>query len=77
LLWLDLSHNRVTMVPDEIGRLVNLKGLILAYNVLSTLPPEIGNFTNLEQFCLYPMTFTLPPPVAALKEQTTCDTYAY
>lgn len=38
---LDLSHNRLTHVPAEVGTLRELKELNLAYNALTSLPDDL------------------------------------
>ncbi|MFK7798003.1 MAG: leucine-rich repeat domain-containing protein [Aureispira sp.] len=50
---LDLSHNALTTLPDDIGRLYNLKHLNLSSNVsLKTLPVSIGQLQQLESLNL-------------------------
>lgn len=50
---LDLSHNALTVLPDDIGRLYNLKQLNLSSNVsLKALPPSIGQLQQLENLNL-------------------------
>lgn len=49
---LDLTCQYLTSVPDEIGRLKNLKNLNLNANQLTSLPPIIGQLTNLQFFSL-------------------------
>ena len=45
---LNLTDNRLTEIPREIGNLTNLQTLILSYNQLTELPREISNLTNLQ-----------------------------
>lgn len=45
---LDLSDNRLTAVPKQIGRLRNLRALALNYNQLILLPEEICQLENLQ-----------------------------
>ena len=43
-----LSNNKLSSLPAEIGKLVNLQYLDLHNNQLSSLPAEIGKLTNLQ-----------------------------
>lgn len=49
---LDLSHNYITWLPEQIKRLKKLKVLSLAYNKLHELPKEIAELKNLEVLVL-------------------------
>ena len=44
----DSNANQISELPDEIGKLTNLKTLILNSNNLTTLPNAITKLTNLE-----------------------------
>ena len=46
--WLILTDNRITALPNDIGRLSKLQKLMLAGNKLRSLPPEMQNCTRLE-----------------------------
>jgi Leucine-rich repeat (LRR) protein len=48
LQWLNLSDNKFTHLPKEIGKLKNLKYLYLENNRLTKLPREIGKLKYLE-----------------------------
>ena len=48
LRTLDLSHNKFTGVPAEVGQLTQLEVLDLSYNPITGLPNEIGNLKNLK-----------------------------
>ncbi len=41
------NHNSLT-IPDTIGKLTNLRELILAFNGIKKIPSSIGNLTNLK-----------------------------
>jgi hypothetical protein len=45
---LNLSHNRLTALPPELGKLTQLQSLYLGGNQLEALPKEIGNLTKLQ-----------------------------
>jgi Leucine-rich repeat (LRR) protein len=51
---LDLSLNKLTLLPSEFGfgRLTKLRDLNLSYNKLISLPESIGEFTKLEKLYL-------------------------
>jgi Leucine-rich repeat (LRR) protein len=46
---LDVSSNRLTALPLEIGKLTSLSSLYVGYNKLKTLPSEIGDISSLEK----------------------------
>lgn len=46
---LNLSRKKLSFIPAEIGKLVNLRNLNLAFNPLRSLPPEIGRLKNLAE----------------------------
>src|SRR5688572_25012049 len=50
---LDLSSQRLAILPSEIGELHNLRALLLFDNQLAQLPPEIGQLDNLQSLELY------------------------
>ena len=49
---LDLSDNRLTELPGELGQLTNLTRLDLSHNQLTELPGELGQLTNLTRLGL-------------------------
>ena len=50
---LELSKNRLTSLPSEIGELTELQELDLGSNELATLPSEIGQLVNLKKLSLF------------------------
>lgn len=48
LRTLDLSNNKLSVLPSDIGCFVNLKHIILNKNKISLLPDSIGNLQKLE-----------------------------
>ncbi|BAY07462.1 COR domain-containing protein [Calothrix sp. NIES-2098] len=50
---LDLSDHRLTVLPPEIGKLVNLQSLDLRNNQLTNLPDEIVQLINLQSLFLW------------------------
>jgi Leucine-rich repeat (LRR) protein len=64
---LDLSGQRLTVLPPEIGQLTTLQTLDLRHNQLTVLPPEIGRLTNLDGLYLDGNQLTaLPPEIGRL-----------
>ena len=64
---LELVGNDITVVPDAIGELTNLKELGLACNKIATLPASIGRLTALERLCLQSNVLrTLPDAIGTL-----------
>ncbi|CAE7182195.1 Sur-8 [Symbiodinium pilosum] len=53
LRLLDLAHNRISSVGDEIFCLSNLRDLSLAGNLLESLPKSIGRMRSLQQLWLH------------------------
>jgi len=64
---LDLSFQKLSKLPEEIGNYVNLRYLDLSDNELSVLPPKIGELTNLTTLRLNENQFTsLPAEIGKL-----------
>ena len=47
---LNISGNKLTTLPKEIGNLINLQHFDCHLNNLTTLPQEIGKLNNLQHF---------------------------
>lgn len=47
-----VSNNRLTLLPDELGRMDRLTDLDASYNQLTTLPARIGELRSLRSFSL-------------------------
>lgn len=52
LLLLDVSHNHLESIPEEIGHCVNLTTLDVQHNNLTKIPASTGNLTQLKRFGL-------------------------
>lgn len=50
--YLDLSNNNLHYLPDDIGRLIELKYINLSKNQLTGLPTVIGDLWKLEKIDL-------------------------
>ncbi|MFA9209705.1 MAG: hypothetical protein ACEQSN_16250 [Yersinia sp. (in: enterobacteria)] len=70
LEYLNISHNQLIVLPQEIGNLINLKDLNISYNKLISLPQEIGNLIN--SFTVSPET-SLGTPTAADSSTFECN----
>lgn len=65
---LELNHNDLTIIPEEIGVFISLKELVLFYNRLTSIPDSIGNLENLEKLHLnYNRLSSLPNSIGNLR----------
>ena len=48
LTLLNLANNRIESLPEEIGNMTSLRGLLLDTNLLKKLPVSIGQLKNLD-----------------------------
>ncbi|MEM7759096.1 MAG: COR domain-containing protein [Cyanobacteria bacterium P01_A01_bin.40] len=68
---LDLSNRRITKLPPEIGKLLNITHLYLNSNFLESLPPEIGKLSSLTHLYLDSNFLeSLPPEIGKLSNLT-------
>ena len=66
--FLSLRYNKILKLPDNIGKLKNLKGLSLQSNGLETIPSSMGNLSSLEYLSLNQNNLkTLPNTIRNLK----------
>ncbi len=71
---LDLGGQKIGVLPPEIGKLINLRKLILYSNALRMLPPEIATLQKLEILDLYDNHLRdLPLALASLQTLTRLD----
>ncbi|HSW76362.1 MAG TPA: F-box protein [Candidatus Saccharimonadales bacterium] len=64
---LNLSHQKITVLPPEIGQLRDLKVLDLTTNQLNALPPEMGQLGALQDLYLLNNKLSeLPPEIGQL-----------
>jgi Leucine-rich repeat (LRR) protein len=71
---LDLSDNKLTVLPKEISTLTNLQSLNLSWNSLTVLPKEISTLTNLQSLDLSWNSLTvLPKEIGTLTNLQSLD----
>ncbi|XP_057309667.1 leucine-rich repeat-containing protein 27-like isoform X1 [Hydractinia symbiolongicarpus] len=61
LRWLDIRHNKLKHLPDNISNLTNLKNLLLENNCIERLPLQLGNLKNLSGLNLAKNPLEFPP----------------
>lgn len=68
LRTLDVSENKLTVLPTYVGSFAQLKSLNINNNRLTSLPPQIGSLQRLETLMVEHNRITsLPPTVEGLK----------
>ena len=71
---LDLHHNQLEKLPEEIGLLKNLRVLYVHHNKLKKLPDSIGDLTRLQSLDLSSNALKeLPVTISKLKRLRTLD----
>ncbi|XP_046390373.1 leucine-rich repeat-containing protein 40-like isoform X2 [Ischnura elegans] len=65
---LEVSHNKLTVVPPGVGFLTRLKQLSMSHNDISDLPPDIGNLRVLQVLDLSYNKLTTLPPLGELRK---------
>lgn len=71
LNMLSIKSNELSILPQDIKNLVQLKELRLSRNLLTTLPPEIGENTNLRSLCIsLNHLVSIPKEIKKLKSLT-------
>ncbi|XP_069008862.1 leucine-rich repeat-containing protein 57 [Embiotoca jacksoni] len=74
LRTVDLSGNKIEVLPPGVGNFLQLKSLTLNSNKLTVLPSEIGKLKKLETLCLNGNRIQqLPPAVGQLKALRTLN----
>lgn len=61
LKYLSLSHNKLTVIPNEIERLVKLKDLDLYHNNISVIPNTMKYLSKLETLKIHDNNLTSLP----------------
>jgi Leucine-rich repeat (LRR) protein len=71
-----LQRNRITTVPDGIGRFTGLKKLTLNYNQIVQVQPGLGQLKKLEELSLYQNKLQeIPPGIYELNSMKAVDLY--
>ena len=67
--YLDISHNQISNLPNELTDLILLKDLIIEHNELSDLPDNLGNLRHLARLYLNNNKLSiLPTSIASCKK---------
>jgi len=77
LLELDISRNRIKVLPTEVGQLNKLRRLLADRNKIATLPKEIGDLIALEELVMNRNELTeLPKEIGNLKNLRRIDLWS-
>ncbi|KAG0601403.1 hypothetical protein M758_11G107700 [Ceratodon purpureus] len=66
---LDATHNKLGVLPEEIGNFINLQRLILAENLLERLPSTVGKLRSLKVLTLDSNRLSLLPEEVGLLQR--------
>lgn len=68
VIVLDISYNKISVIPPEIGEMQMLRELKASFNVITLIPSEIGKLKRLRKLTLNSNKLkTLPPEVGRLE----------
>ena len=73
---LDLSFNFLSVLPNEIGTMVNLRHIVLSSNTFSTFPEALCNLSKLQTLVLSKNSISeLPPQICRMSELRELDLF--
>lgn len=61
--YLDIGINDITIIPSEVGNLINMKTFKLSFNMINQIPSELRNLEKLRTFYITDNILTDLPPV--------------